>query len=70
MDTIKMMLSTLMTPIIGVSEYISTASVSYRKEAQVKYFTNVQSTLLPDSQQNDDKIKERARSISELWTND
>lgn len=70
METLKLVLNTLLTPVVGVSEYISTASVSYRKEAQVKYFTNVQSTLLPDNQQDDEKIKERARSISELWTND
>ena len=67
METLKMVLSTLLTPVMGVSEYISTASTSYRKEKQVEYFTKVQNTLPTEKQQKDDDIRERARSISELW---
>ena len=67
METLKMVLSTLMTPIIGVSSYIETSATSHKKEAQVKYFASVQSTLTPEKQQSDNDIRERARTISELW---
>lgn len=70
METLKMVLNTILTPIVGVSQYVNTAAVSYTKEAQVKYFVNVQNTLPAESQQADDKIRERARVISELWTNE
>ena len=70
METLKMIISTVLTPIAGASEYISTAATSYRKEAQVKYFASVQETLLPESQQDDEKVRTRARVISELWNNE
>lgn len=70
METIKMIFNTLLTPVMGVSEYINVASVSYKKDKQIEYFTKVQSTLLPEKQQDNTEIKERARAISELWNQD
>lgn len=67
METLKMVFSTLLTPVIGVSEYINTASISYRKEKQVEYFTKIQNTLPADKQQSNDAISERALTIKEIW---
>lgn len=67
METLKMVLTTLLTPVASASEYISTASQSYKKEAQVSYFSHVQETLPDESKQNDEVIEKRARVISNLW---
>ena len=67
METLKMIVGTLLTPVAGVASYIETASTSYKKEKQVAYFQSVQNTLPAEKQQKEDDIRERAHTISELW---
>ena len=67
METLKLVLNTLLTPIVGVSETISTYSTSFRKEKSVEYFAKVQQTLPTDRQQSTDALRERAEVISDLW---
>lgn len=67
METLKMVIGTLLTPVAGVATYIESASTAYKKEKQVAYFQSVQNTLPVEKQQKEDDIRERAHTISELW---